>query len=47
MKTRKERIEKAIERNRQMILKGGDRKYYSKKILNLNQLLSNIDKEGE
>lgn len=39
MKTKIERIEEAIDRNRNMILKGGDRLYYTRQILKLNELL--------
>lgn len=43
MKPRKQRIEEAIDRNRKMILKGGDRSYYTKQILKLNKLLNDIE----
>lgn len=42
-KTRIERIEEAIQRNREKILKGGDRTYYTRQILKLNALLNKTE----
>lgn len=42
-KTRIQRIEEAIQRNREKILKGGDRTYYTKQIFKLNALLNKTE----
>lgn len=43
VKTRIQRIEEAIQRNWEKILKGGDRTYYTKQILKLNALLNKTE----
>lgn len=45
LRNRLSSIEKSIERNRELLAKGGDKNYYTSQILHLNSLAAKIEEQ--